>query len=111
MPCSPDFIEYLIEQFSPAGTITTVRMFGEYGLYLDGKIIGLVCDNQFFLKKTQAAADMLGENALIGYPYTGSRGMYVFDSLDDQDFVCSLLRASWEELPFPKPKKPRGRKA
>jgi len=37
--------------------------------------------------------------------------MYVFDSLDDQDFVCSLLRASWEELPFPKPKKPRGRKA
>ena len=111
MATSKEYIGYVLECLSHIEGISARKMFGDYGLYLDGMIIGLVCDNQFFLKKTQAAADMLGENALIGYPYTGSRGMYVFDSLDDQDFVCSLLRASWEELPFPKPKKPRGRKA
>lgn len=35
-----DFVEYVCEQMSGAGIITYKKMFGEYGVYCDGKIIG-----------------------------------------------------------------------
>ena len=105
MPVSNEYIQYVLEQLAPAGEVDARKMFGDYGLYLDGKIIGLVCDNQVFLKKTTAGAELLGEDALEGYSYPGARLSYVFEDLDDQDFVCRVIRSTWEELPFPKPKK------
>ena len=41
-----------------------------------------------------------------GYAYPGARLSYVFENLDDQDFVCQVLKATWE-TPYPKPKKAR----
>ncbi|MCK7502621.1 MAG: TfoX/Sxy family protein [Comamonadaceae bacterium] len=35
-------------------------MFGEYAIYLDGKVVALVCDNQFFVKPTDAGRALLG---------------------------------------------------
>jgi len=106
LPCSDEFIEYVLEKLAPAGDVGARKMFGEYGLYLDGKVIGLVCDDQVFLKKTEAGAELLGPDAAEGFAYPGARSSFVFEDFEDQDFVCQLFRASWEELPFPKPKKP-----
>ena len=107
MSCTPEYIDYVLDQLAPAGEVVANKMFGEYGLYLDGKIIGLVCDNQVFLKKTAAGAKLLGEDAVEGYAYPGAKLSYVFEDLDDQDFLVKLLRATWQELPTPKPKKSR----
>ena len=63
MPCTDDYIQYVLEQLSPAGDVSVRKMFGEYGFYMDGKVMGLICDNQVFLKKTEAGADLLGEDA------------------------------------------------
>ncbi|MDY0125118.1 MAG: TfoX/Sxy family protein [Anaerolineaceae bacterium] len=105
MPCSDDYIQYVLEQIGPAGDISVRKMFGEYGLYMDGKVMGLICDNQVFLKKTEAGTDLLGEDAMEGYAYPGAKASFVFENLDDQDFVIEVLRATWEQLPYPKPKK------
>lgn len=105
MPCSYDYIQYVLEQIGPAGDISVRKMFGEYGLYMDGKVMGLICDNQVFLKKTGAGTDLLGEDAMEGYAYPGAKASFVFENLDDQDFVIEVLRATWEQLPYPKPKK------
>ena len=105
MPCTDEYVQYVLESFSSAGDISVLKMFGEYGFYLDGKILGLICDNQVFLKRTQAGTALLGEAAEEGYPYPGAKAAFVFQDLDDRDFINQLLRASWEELPFPKPKK------
>lgn len=105
MPCSDDYIQYVLEQIGPAGDISVRKMFGEYGLYMDGKVMGLICDNQVFLKKTGAGTDLLGEDAMEGYAYPGAKASFVFENLDDQDFVIEVLRATWEQLPYPKPKK------
>lgn len=110
MPVSNEYIQYVLEQLAPSGEVDARKMFGEYGLYLDGKIIGLVCDNQVFLKKTAAGAELLGEDALEGYAYPGAKPSYVFEDLDDQDFVCRVIRSTWEELPFPKPKKSKDKR-
>jgi TfoX/Sxy family transcriptional regulator of competence genes len=45
-------IAHLIEQATGAGSVSAEPMFGEYGLYVDGKMIGSVCDDQLFVKPT-----------------------------------------------------------
>ncbi|MDD4923496.1 MAG: TfoX/Sxy family protein [Dehalococcoidales bacterium] len=44
------FVEYVCSQISGAGDITYKKMFGEYGIYVNGKIAGLICNDQFFFK-------------------------------------------------------------
>lgn len=109
MPCTDDYINYVLEQLKPAGEVDARKMFGEYGLYMDGKIMGLICDNQVYLKKTEAGKQLLGEDAPEGYAYPGAKLSYVFEDLDDQERVCQIMKATWEELPFPKPKKPKAK--
>jgi TfoX N-terminal domain len=50
MASSKSTIEYMTGQMRLAGTITARPMFGEYGVYCDGKIVALVCDDQLFVK-------------------------------------------------------------
>ncbi len=54
MASSLDFVHYICQQIDGAGMISYRKMFGEYAIYCDGKVIGLICDNQFFVKKTTA---------------------------------------------------------
>ena len=44
MASSPELVQYIADQLSPCGTITFKKMFGEYGLYLNGKMFASVCD-------------------------------------------------------------------
>lgn len=46
-------LEYVLDQIGKAGVVTAKSMFGEYGIYCDGKIVGLFCDNQLFVKPTE----------------------------------------------------------
>lgn len=103
MASSLEFIEYVCEQLERAGSITYKKMFGEYGVYCNGKIIGLVCDNQFFIKKTVAGAAFL-ENPTEEAPYKGSKPYFFIENLDDKEFLGELVRKSWDEMPMQKVK-------
>ena len=54
MASDKDFVEYVVDQVEKAGEITYRHMFGEYGIYSDGKIFGLICDNKLFIKPTNS---------------------------------------------------------
>ena len=41
MASNTDFVQYIADQCSGAGEIVTKKMFGDYGIYCDGKIFGL----------------------------------------------------------------------
>ena len=45
MASNPDFVQYISDQCSGAGEIEAKKMFGDYGIYCDGKIFGLICDD------------------------------------------------------------------
>ena len=45
MASNPSFVQYIADQCSGAGEIITKKMFGDYGIYCDGKIFGLICDD------------------------------------------------------------------
>lgn len=101
-----DFVEYVCDQISGAGSITYKKMFGEYGVYCDGKIIGVICANQFFVKKTEAGAALYSD-CQEAAPYTGAKPHLVIDRVDDKERMARFIRATCDELPAPKPKKKR----
>lgn len=108
MATSKEFAEYVCDQLMAAGNVSCRKMFGEYGVYLDEKIVGLICDNQFFLKKTEVGRSMIEEHLTTveeGLPYPGAKPQFLIESLDDREWLGELLRACYQELPMPKPKK------
>lgn len=106
MACTQEFIGYLCQQLAGAGEISARKMFGDYGVYCDGKIIGLACDNQFFLKKT-AAGEAVRPALREAPPYEGAKPHLLVEDLEDGEGLARLVRETWAELPLPKPKKPK----
>ncbi len=104
MASSLDFVEYICEQLSGAGEITYKKMFGEYGIYCNEKIVGVICDNQFFVKKTEAGAAVY-PNCEEAAPYTNAKAHFVIDNVDDRQLMAKFISATYNELPIPKPKK------
>lgn len=104
MASSQEFVDYVCDQISGAGAITSRKMFGEYGIYCNGKIIGLICDNQFFVKKTSGAAVLLTDPEEAP-PYDGAKPMFVISDLEDRDFLTAFILKSYEELPMQKTRK------
>ena len=100
-----EFNEYVHECFSQAGDIVIKSMMGGYLVYFKGKLIGDICDNEVFLKRTPTSDRLLSDSELR-YPYEGSKTlMHVFDKFEDADLIKELLKGMYEELPEKKPKK------
>lgn len=104
MASSLDFVEYVCEQIGGAGEIAYRKMFGEYGIYCNGKVIGVICDNQFFVKKTESGAAIC-PNCEEASPYTGAKAHFLIDCVDDRNLMTRFTSATYDELPAPKPKK------
>ncbi len=112
MASDKSFIEFISGQMEDAGTITFRKMFGEYALYCDGKVVALVCDNQLFVKPTKDGRAYIGEDIVEAAPYQGAKPYYHIEDLcEDREWLSGLIRVSALELPDPKPKKiSQGRK-
>lgn len=102
-----EFAEYVCEQMRDAGLITYRRMFGEFAIYCDGKVVAFVCDNLLFVKPTaggRAAAGPIED----GLPYPGAKPhLLVRERLDDRAWITALIRITAAELPMPKTRLPR----
>lgn len=109
MSSKPEFVEYVAEQCRGAGEITYKKMFGEYGLYCNGKIFALVCDDEFFVKITdevKAQYPELPEKP----PYDGAKNYFLIEDVDNAEFITELVTATYNALPEPKPKTPKAKK-
>lgn len=106
MATTQNTIDFLLDQLSAAGEVSAKKMFGEYCLYLAGKPVGLVCDDQFFLKPTAAGKSKIAA-VVEGSPYPGAKAHWLItaDQWEDSEWLCDLVRTTARELPLPKPKK------
>lgn len=104
MASHSDFVEYIADQCAGAGEITVKKMFGDYGIYCNGKIFGLICDDCFYLKPTEVLGSML-HTIDMRPPYNGAKDYYYIADVDDRDYLSSLVRETCKVLPEPKPKK------
>ncbi len=108
MASDKDFVEYIVEQISEIGIVSYKKMFGEYGLYLNGKIVALICDNKLFVKPTEKGRKFIGE-VIEAPPYPGAKNSFLIEeNLDDSDWLSHLILESYQELPEMKPKKKKG---
>jgi len=105
MASDQNFVDFVLDQIENAGEVTAKKMFGEYGVYSDGKIFALICDNQLFIKPTEAGRAFIG-NVVEAPPYTGAKSSFLIeDKIEDREWLSELVRVTVKELPDPKPKK------
>jgi len=106
MATSKSTVEYLLEQIAQAGVVSARKMFGEYAIYCEGKVVALVCDDQLYLKPTTIGKKLIGEVSEAA-PFPGAKLWYLIpgEQWDDADWLATLIRRSASEIPLPKPKK------
>ena len=104
MASDMSFVQYAAEQLQGAGEIIYRKMFGEYGLYCDGKFFAVICDNQFFVKIT-TEAEKAFPRLPKQPPYHGAKAYFLIEDLDNRDFLISLTHITCSALPDTKSKK------
>lgn len=104
MASNEEFVKYVAEQMRDAGTITYRKMFGEYGLYCNGKYFALVCDNELYVKTTPEGQELL-ESPELAPPYPGAKPCFLITNLEDTALLAQLTITTCNALPEAKPKK------
>lgn len=105
-------VDFIVDQIDGAGNVSARKMFGEYGVYCDGKIIGLICDDQFFVKPTEPGRAFV-DDVTEASPYPGAKPSMLISAerWDDRTWMAELVRITTQALPAPKKKKkPRSKK-
>lgn len=98
------FVEFVLEQARLRERLTYRKMFGEFALYLDGKVVAFACDDSLFIKPV-AAVESRTRGLPQRPPYPGAKLYPVADQLlDEPAELRELLLATAAALPKPKPK-------
>jgi TfoX/Sxy family transcriptional regulator of competence genes len=104
------FVEFVVDQMSEAGHIASRKMFGEYAIYCDAKVVALVCDNQLFVKPTEKGRVYIGD-VVEAPPYPGAKQYFlVEDRFEDREWLSELIRITTQEVPDSKPKESKSRR-
>lgn len=110
MASDKGLVEHICDQIGEAGQVTSRGMFGEYGIYCDGRIVALVCDDRLFVKPTAGGRAFVGD-VTDAPPYPGAKPYFLIeDRIDDREWLTQLVRITASEVPLPsrKPKRKRG---
>lgn len=110
MASDREFVTYVCEQLRGAGEISSRRMFGQAAIYLEDKVVGLVFDNQLFVKATEPGRAKIGE-PVEAPPFTGANNWFLLADLDDPEFLADLIRATADALPVAKVKAKKTRRS
>ena len=107
MATERSFVEYVQAQSGWDQALSFKKMFGEYALYLHGKVVAFACDNQLYLKPTEPGRALLG-SVSEHPPYPGAKLYFRIDEqMEDRDLLKRLFEITAGALPFPAPKRDR----
>ena len=110
MPNDQGFVDFVVDQVQADHRVSYRHMFGGTTLYMNGKVVALICDNQLFVKPTEAGRSFIGD-VVEAPPYEGAKNSFLIeDELDDSEWLTGLFAATEKELPAPRPKKKRKKK-
>jgi TfoX/Sxy family transcriptional regulator of competence genes len=99
-------IDFIVDQISEAGDVSARKMFGEYGLYCNGKMVALVCDDRLFVKPTAGGRSRL-RTVTEASPYPHAKPCFLISAemLEDHEALTELIKITAKELPLPVKKK------
>lgn len=96
-------VDFIVEQMAAAGDVSAKKMFGEYAIYCNGKLVALVCDDQLYIKPTISGRSFIG-NCVEAPAYKGAKPSLLIsgDQIEDAQWLSRLVGISAAELPQPK---------
>lgn len=105
------FVQFVVDQAQLGNRLSFKKMFGEYALYINGKVVALACDNHLFFKPVMIG-NALSSGLPKGSPYPGAKEHILGDALlDEPERLRELLLATEMALPVPKPRNAGKRKS
>ncbi len=104
MSTSKDTVSYILKKLHLNPRFATRAMFGEYALYADGKVVGLICDDLLYIKICPASSKLENECEKDS-PYPGAKPYYVIseEQLESLAYLPNILLAISKSLPEKKP--------
>lgn len=105
MNTTEETIAKVLESIAPAENVRARKMFGDYAVYCDEKVVALVCSNELFIKDTPAGRELAPDLGLAP-AYPGAKpGIHVpHERWDDTEWLSKLIRATANALPTKKKK-------
>lgn len=105
MPSDKSFAINLIESLEPL-ELQVRPMFGEFAVYLKGKVVGLICDNTLFVKITPSGESLAGR-IQKGEPYPGAKVCFRISEtkLKNAEWMREMLERTEVDLPESKSKR------
>jgi TfoX/Sxy family transcriptional regulator of competence genes len=99
-------VALILDRLSGLEDIAASKMFGEYGLSCGGKHVGVICNDQLYIKPT-APGRAIAADAQEEPPYRGAKPSLLIapERWDDSEWMVRLVRATADALPMPKPKR------
>ncbi len=98
--------DYIIDQLPSINNVRVRKMFGEYALYCEDKVVALICNDRLYVKITDEGKKFIGDEYLEGYAYKGAKASMLIDEdrIDDSDWLSDLIRLTADNLPIKKVK-------
>ncbi len=106
MASSQATVDEILGWLQSAGDVSAKKMFGEYGLFLDGKMFAVVADDQLFIKDTEAASELAPAAQRVP-PYPGAKAYVLIpqEKYEHEDWLAKLIQETVKHIPEPKPQK------
>ena len=98
MPNTPDFIAHLLELMRPAGKVSARAMFGGHCIYVDAMIVGIVVDDELYLKTDDDTRAAFVERALPPFCYStreGARHAMSYHRAPDEAMESPAAMREW----------------
>lgn len=97
-------VDYILDQLLSINNVRARKMFGDYALYCDGKVVALICDNKLYVKITAEGKKFVANFYCEGYAYKGARVSMLIDEdkIDDSKWLSQLVSITADNLPAPK---------
>ena len=105
-------IDFILDQLISVQNVRARKMFGEYALYCDDKVVGLVCRDTLFIKITDQGKKFADGHYKEGRAYKGATTSMLIsgDQIEDREWLSDLVRITADNLTASKPKKQQNKK-
>ncbi|MBL9128587.1 MAG: TfoX/Sxy family protein [Verrucomicrobiales bacterium] len=112
MATRADVVRFILEKLGSSGRFEAKPMFGEYGLYADGRFVAVICDDQLYVKIVPQSAP-LAARCDQDAPYPGAKPHYLVEEslVSRLTELPSILLAMAAALPAKRPKSAKAKKA
>jgi TfoX/Sxy family transcriptional regulator of competence genes len=98
MATNKDYADFVLSQFDESCGVTAKKMFA------------VVCDDQLFIRPTDAARSFIGD-VVEAPPYPGAKMYFLIeDRIEDREWLSELANVTVPEVPRPKPRKKKAKK-